>query len=282
VAKKRTARSDKAKTLQLQRQPHRRAHSQWQDRTGLAARMENFPSVTIPGARERSAQKSVKAPVASIHIHEELPRLDCRWSYQVAKRMLDVSLAIALVPLLIPVVLALIVVVKLSSSGPVFFRQRRIGQNGRSFYLYKFRTMSSDSASLLGNHLAAMPEACREWEQYYKLRLDPRVTRVGAVLRRTSLDELPQILNVLAGHMSLVGPRPVVEEELPRYGTSLPFYTAAKPGITGLWQISGRGRLSYEARVSLDVHYVKTWSLLQDLRVLLKTAAAVWRCDGAY
>jgi lipopolysaccharide/colanic/teichoic acid biosynthesis glycosyltransferase len=265
--------------------------------------MENFPSFTIPGARERSAQKSDIVSLASLHhqktgrapvlpcptdsddvlaFDQELPSLDDMWSYQIAKRILDVLLAIALVPVLIPVLLALTVVVKLSSRGPVFFRQRRIGQNGRSFYLYKFRTMFSDSDLLLATHLAAMPEARREWEQYYKLRVDPRVTRLGALLRRTSLDELPQILNVLVGHMSLVGPRPVVEEELLRYGASLPFYTAAKPGITGLWQISGRGRLSYEARVSLDVHYVKTWSLLQDLRVLLKTAAAVWRCDGAY
>jgi exopolysaccharide production protein ExoY len=265
--------------------------------------MENFPSIAIPGAGTRTVQKSDTVSLASLHhektgrtsvlpcptdpddvlaFDEELPRLDGRWSYQVAKRILDVMLVIALVPLLIPVVLALMVLVKLSSSGPVFFRQRRIGQNGQSFFLYKFRTMFSDSDSLLATHLAAMPEARQEWEQYYKLRVDPRVTRLGAALRRTSLDELPQILNVLTGHMSLVGPRPVVEEELLRYGTSLPFYTAAKPGITGLWQISGRGRLSYEARVSLDVHYVKTWSFLQDLRVLLKTAAAVWRCDGAY
>jgi lipopolysaccharide/colanic/teichoic acid biosynthesis glycosyltransferase len=259
--------------------------------------MENFPSITIPGARERIVPKSVLVPVPSLHHEEngkaptlpcagysddESPKLDSRWSYQVVKRILDVLLASAIVPLLIPVLVALAVVVKLSSGGPVFFRQRRIGQNGRSFYLYKFRTMFSDSDSLLAIHLAAMPEACQEWEQHFKLRVDPRVTRLGAALRRTSLDELPQILNVLMGHMSLVGPRPVVEEELPRYGTFLPFYTAAKPGITGLWQISGRGRLSYEARVSLDVQYVKTWSLLQDLRVLLRTAVAVWRCDGAY
>jgi exopolysaccharide production protein ExoY len=210
------------------------------------------------------------------------PHLQGRWSYRVAKRIFDIVLALALVPLVFPVLLILMAVMKLSSHGPVFYRQRRIGQFGRPFFLYKFRTMVPDGDSLLARHLEDTPEALQEWEQHYKLRADPRVTSLGAALRRTSLDELPQLVNVLAGHMSFVGPRPVVEEELPRYGGALAYYTAAKPGITGLWQVSGRGTLSYESRVLLDVQYVKSWSFVQDLKVLLKTPAAVRRCEGAY
>jgi exopolysaccharide production protein ExoY len=210
------------------------------------------------------------------------PTLQRQWSYRVAKRTFDVLLALIISPFLLPLALALVVLVKISSKGPVFYRQRRVGQNGRPFHLYKFRTMFHDSDWLLVSHLAAKPGARREWEQYYKLRVDPRVTRIGAALRRTSLDELPQLINVLAGHMSFVGPRPIVHEELPRYGQALPFYTAAKPGVTGLWQVSGRGKLSYETRVSLDVEYVSTWSFTKDLHVLMKTWAAVWRGEGAF
>ena len=136
--------------------------------------------------------------------------------------------------------------------------------------------------ALLRDYLNTDPEARQEWEEHYKLRQDPRVTPLGAVLRRASLDELPQIVNVLLGHMSFVGPRPIVLDEISRYGAAFPLYSAAKPGITGLWQVSGRGTLSYQARVSLDVDYVTTWSFLKDLVVLLKTARVVCNCDGAY
>jgi lipopolysaccharide/colanic/teichoic acid biosynthesis glycosyltransferase len=205
-----------------------------------------------------------------------------KWSYRFAKRIFDFLLALVLFVLLGPTVLLYVAVLKLCLRGPVFYRQRRIGQNGRRFYLYKFRTMIPHSDSVLVTHLAAVSDARREWQEHQKLRKDPRVTRLGALLRRTSLDELPQVLNVLIGQMSFVGPRPIVEEELTRYGASLPFYTAVKPGLSGLWQVSGRGELSYSARVTLDVQYVKTWSFMQDMRILLKTPAAVWQCDGAY
>jgi len=204
------------------------------------------------------------------------------WSYRVAKRTFDLVLAVALLPVFLPVCLLLMLSIKCSSKGPVFYRHLRVGQDSRGFYLYKFRTMFLHGDALLAAYLATSPEARQEWDEHYKLRWDPRVTRLGAILRRTSLDELPQIVNVLLGHMSFVGPRPIVHDEIQRYGAAFPFYTSAKPGITGLWQVSGRGNLSYETRVSLDIIYVTTWSFFHDLRVLLKTARAVCGSVGAY
>jgi exopolysaccharide production protein ExoY len=204
------------------------------------------------------------------------------WSYRVAKRMLDLVLAIALLPFFVPICLLLMLLIKCGSKGPVFYRHLRVGQDSRGFHLYKFRTMFLDSDTILKDYLATDPGARQEWDERYKLRRDPRVTPLGAILRRTSLDELPQIVNVLLGHMSFVGPRPIVHDEVCRYGGAFALYAAAKPGITGLWQVSGRGTLPYEMRVSLDIKYVTTWSFLHDLRVLLKTARVVCNSEGAY
>lgn len=196
--------------------------------------------------------------------------------------MLDVVLAVVILLLLFPVFLLLMLLVKCSSKGPVFYKQLRVGQGSRGFHLYKFRTMFVGSDAILAAFLATDEEAREEWAEHYKLRSDPRVTRLGAILRRTSLDELPQIVNVLQGHMSFVGPRPIVHDEIWRYGRAYALYAAAKPGITGLWQVSGRGTVSYATRVSLDVKYVTTWSLLHDLKVLVKTARVVCIAEGAY
>jgi exopolysaccharide production protein ExoY len=204
------------------------------------------------------------------------------WSYRVGKRLLDLTLALVLFPFLLPVCLLLMLLIKCSSRGPVFYKHLRVGQDSRGFHLYKFRTMFVDNDAILAAYLASDRDARQEWDEHYKLRRDPRVTRLGAILRRTSLDELPQIVNVLLGHMSFVGPRPIVHDEIRRYGMAFSFYAAAKPGITGLWQVSGRGTLSYEKRVSLDIRYVETWSFLHDMRVLLKTARAVCSSEGAY
>jgi exopolysaccharide production protein ExoY len=240
------------------------------------------------------ALSSHKHLVAETSSHEHFDTLACTcsrvpgnsfrhsWSYRVGKRVFDVALALLLLPFLLPVCLLLMLLIKCSSEGPVFYKHLRIGQDGRAFYLYKLRTMFLHGDALLEDYLATSPEARQEWDEHYKLRWDPRVTPLGAVLRRASLDELPQIVNVLLGHMSFVGPRPIVHDEIPRYGAAFRFYTAAKPGITGLWQVSGRGTLSYEARVSLDVSYVTTWSFLDDVLVLLKTARVVCNSEGAY
>jgi undecaprenyl-phosphate galactose phosphotransferase len=168
------------------------------------------------------------------------------------------------------------------TDGPVFFAHNRIGKAGRRFRCLKFRTMVPGADDVLAAHLERHPEARVEWERDHKLKDDPRVTRIGAWLRRFSLDELPQLLNVMRGEMSLVGPRPVVEEELSRYGQDIVYYVESTPGMTGLWQVSGRNDVDYRRRVHLDSWYVKNWSLWCDLIILIKTPRAVFRCQGAY
>ena len=198
------------------------------------------------------------------------------------KRASDTLLAILLAPLGGVMLVLAAVLIKLDSRGPVFFVQTRIGKDGKPFKIVKFRTMYQDAPARLGRYLAVNAAAQDEWKELQKLRHDPRVTRVGKTLRRFSLDELPQLWNVLRGEMSLVGPRAVHREELQRYGRQRGLYTAVQPGLTGLWQVSGRNRLSYEARVRLDTYYVRNWSLWLDLVILAKTAGVVLSGDGAY
>ena len=203
-------------------------------------------------------------------------------AYRVGKRAIDLLISITALPVVLILVAVVAILVKASSPGPIFYRHIRVGLKKKPFGLWKFRTMIHQSDHIFWNHLADSPEARREWLCYRKLKRDPRITKIGSFLRRTNLDELPQILNVLLGDMSLVGPRPVVEEELSRYGAGSTLYAAVLPGITGLWQVSGRGSLPYERRVALDVEYVSTWSIARDLLVLTKTLNAVWTCRGAF
>jgi undecaprenyl-phosphate galactose phosphotransferase len=168
------------------------------------------------------------------------------------------------------------------TGGPAIFSHRRIGRYGLAFGCLKFRTMVPDAEDALRRLLESDPRARAEWERDFKLREDPRITPVGEFLRRTSLDELPQLWNVLKGEMSLVGPRPVIEEELERYGDQVGYYLETRPGITGLWQISGRNDTGYEDRVALDSWYVRNWSLWYDLVILVKTVGVVMRGRGAY
>lgn len=203
-------------------------------------------------------------------------------TYKIVKRLLDIVLSIAVLPIVLILVAIVAVIVKLTSPGPIFYQHRRVGLGRKDFGLWKFRTMFHNSDHIFWNHLAQNADARREWLCYRKLKYDPRITKVGAFLRRTNLDELPQLLNVILGQMSLVGPRPVVEDELKRYGAGEALYSAVLPGITGLWQVSGRGCLPYEKRVALDVEYVSTWSFGQDLVVLTRTLNAIWTCRGAF
>lgn len=202
--------------------------------------------------------------------------------YRVGKRMLDLVLAVGLGVLVFPVCLLIMLAIKCTSPGPILYRHVRVGQRGCRFFLYKFRTMVPDSQYILDQYLAESYEARHEWTRQQKLRFDPRVTRLGKMLRRTSLDELPQIINVILGDMSFVGPRPVVPGEIARYGDAYSIYAVVKPGITGLWQVKGRGTVPYEKRILLDVEYVETWSMINDLKILISTPLVIANCEGAY
>lgn len=188
------------------------------------------------------------------------------------------ALLLLAAPLMV-VIAALIIVM---DGGHPMFSHVRIGYGGKAFACRKFRTMRRDADAILAAHLARHPEAAHEWSETRKLREDPRVTRIGALLRKTSLDELPQIINILKGEMSLVGPRPVTRDELPRYGDHIEDYLRSRPGLTGLWQVTGRSGTDFATRVSFDHRYVSTWSFLSDLSILARTPVAVFRGEGAY
>ncbi len=181
-----------------------------------------------------------------------------------------------------PLIGAIALAIRLSSKGPAFYCQQRIGKHGIVFCAWKFRTMVVDADEVLRRYLDENPELRREWEQNFKLRNDPRVTAVGRFLRKTSLDELPQLWNVLRGEMSLIGPRPIVDAEIVRYGDSIGLLGRVKPGLSGLWQVSGRSNTSYTDRVRLDMYYIRNWSVWLDLFILAKTCAVVLRRQGAY
>jgi Undecaprenyl-phosphate galactose phosphotransferase WbaP len=204
-----------------------------------------------------------------------------RWPARLTKRLFDLVSASALLVLLSPILLLISVALKLEG-GNVFFAHQRIGKNGRKFGCYKFRSMVPNAEQLLTQLLAKNPEMQAEWQREHKLKDDPRVSKLGDFLRRTSLDELPQLLNVLKSEMSLVGPRPIVQEELQRYGSEKSYYLMVRPGMTGLWQVSGRNDVDYETRVYLDAWYVKNWSLWYDLAILFKTIKVVFSRNGAY
>jgi len=199
----------------------------------------------------------------------------------VAKRAFDYVLAILALILVLPVAAVIYCLVRLDG-GPCFFEHARIGEGGKPFRCLKFRTMVPDSAEALSLHLSSNPQAAMEWAETCKLKDDPRITRVGRLLRSASLDELPQLINILRGEMSLVGPRPITEEEAARYGSAIGLYHAVRPGITGLWQIGGRSSLSYERRVQLDSQYVLERTLWIDLLIVVKTIPAVLSRDGAH
>ena len=194
------------------------------------------------------------------------------------------NIIVALVALifLAPVMIAVAMSVFAQDGGPILFAHRRIGRDGRHFLCLKFRTMAVDAERRLADLLAADPDARAEWERDHKLRDDPRVTRLGAFLRRSSLDELPQLFNVLRGEMSVVGPRPIVDAEVVKYGHRFGHYCAVKPGITGLWQVSGRNDTSYRTRVALDCVYARERSLLLDGYIILSTVPAVLSRRGSY
>lgn len=198
------------------------------------------------------------------------------------KRLFDIAMASSMLLFFSPFLLIAALAIKLQGGGPVLFKHRRIGRNGEAFTLFKFRTMRVDADAVLEKLLAEDDAARAYWEEFRKLPDDPRVTPIGKFLRRASLDEFPQLLNVLRGDMSIVGPRPVTDSELSRYGTYQSAYEAARPGLTGLWQVSGRNRMDFDSRVKLDVMYIRDWSLLKDIKLIIRTIPAVLVGTGAY
>jgi lipopolysaccharide/colanic/teichoic acid biosynthesis glycosyltransferase len=203
------------------------------------------------------------------------------FQYSLLKRIMDIAIVCAMLPCILPLCVIAAAIVRLSSPGPILYRHKRVGRFGREFHVWKFRSMFVNANEILQEYLEKNPDARREWAATQKLRADPRVTRLGSFLRKTSLDELPQLINVLAGSMSLVGPRPIVTGEKTRFGDAYFFYTSARPGLSGLWQVSGRSDLSYEQRIALDESYVRNWSLIEDIRILWRTAGVVWGSRGA-
>ena len=247
----------------------------------LSYDFENFDTPST--ASKHSAAGRTPARPFTARPHDQRSTLPgTLFRYRVIKRLADLFLVLLITPILFPLMLVIAAFVHFTSAGPIFFSHRRICKNGIFFSMWKFRTMCVDSAEVLEHYLAAHPEARAEWNQTHKLRFDPRITSVGLFLRRYSLDELPQVWNVVTGRMSIVGPRPIVAAEVEKYGESFSYYCRVKPGVTGLWQVSGRSKLSYPSRVKLDCDYVERWSLFRDFRILIATAKSVVNQDGAY
>jgi exopolysaccharide production protein ExoY len=199
-----------------------------------------------------------------------------------AKRVVDIVLALSGIFLLAPLFVICFLATAFTSPGPALFRHRRVGFDGKHFDCLKFRTMVTDAPDRLRRFLESSPEAASEWATNRKLRHDPRVTAIGSILRKSSLDELPQLFNVLRGEMSIVGPRPVTDEELERYSSSVGAYLACRPGITGLWQVSGRSTTTYSKRVACDTFYARNWSMYLDAKIVIVTLPSVLLSDCAY
>ena len=199
-----------------------------------------------------------------------------------AIRGLDIVVALAALVLLFPLLIVTGILVAVTDPGPVFFAHKRLGKDGQSFPCLKFRTMAVDAEKRLAQILATSPEALAEWQRDHKLKNDPRITPIGKFLRASSIDELPQFINVLRGQMSVVGPRPIVAAEMERYGRYFHHYCGVRPGITGLWQVSGRSDVNYRRRVAMDVRYVMRRSFFLNLRIIVLTVPMVILARGSY
>ena len=230
----------------------------------------------------RTRAGSEKGSAESEWTASPLSRLVSSSGWRAFKRCVDLALGLVLVSVTLPLMMAIVLAIKFESPGPVFFVHRRIGKGSTEFGLIKFRTMIVDAQRSLEMYLKANPDQMVEWNERYKLRNDPRITRVGRFLRKSSLDELPQLFNILRGDMSLVGPRAIVRQEIDRFGEYAATVLSIKPGLTGLWGVSGRNEVSQQERARLEYQYVTKWSFLLDLWILIRTIPAVLRGHGAY
>lgn len=222
-----------------------------------------------------------RAPPANVRSRAGAARSPRIWELWV-ERGLDIALALTALVFAAPLLLAIAIIVKLQDGGPILFGQQRIGRYGRTFRCYKFRSMATNAEAALEALLASDPQAKAEWELDHKLKRDPRITPIGNFLRRSSLDELPQFLNILRGEMSCVGPRPIVAAEIPKYGRWYGHYTRLKPGLTGMWQVSGRNDTTYMRRIALDIAFSRSRSLRLYFYILLMTVPAVLSRRGTY
>lgn len=278
----------------------------WEQTHEVACEKNVYWAVVVPPENKHEAVSAIIADylytMPNVHVVSEITGLPNHWNPQqldgltgihlqqnlmlplprVTKRLLDMAAALAGGLVLLPLFFYLAVAVKMSSRGPIVYAHTRIGRYGRHFKAWKFRTMFQNADQVLEHYLAEHPELREEWERDHKLKYDPRVTRIGRFLRKTSLDELPQLWNVIRGDMSLVGPRPIVDAEVDKYGAYYGLYTMVKPGITGLWQVSGRNNTTYDERVQFDAYYVRNWSPSLDLYLLLRTIRIVLFAKGAY
>ncbi|WP_284312909.1 sugar transferase [Labrys miyagiensis] len=212
------------------------------------------------------------------NINRTLPRKVA----QLSKRGFDVAVSSAALIFLLPLIAAMAGALLILQGRPLFIRHNRVGLGGKSFPCLKFRSMVVNADLTLRAHLRDNEAARQEWEETHKLKNDPRITPIGRFLRKSSVDELPQLINIILGDMSLVGPRPIVRDEIVRYGLHIEDYKRVRPGLTGLWQISGRNDTSYHDRVALDVRYVREWSFWRDLSIIAKTVPAVLKSSGSY
>ena len=228
--------------------------------------------------------KGSGADAGRFDVWDDIPNARAPYPVQSSptKRAMDLVFAVPVVIFVSPLLMLIYALLKVFDPGPALFTQMRVGRDGREFMVYKFRTMRVDAEARLAEMLEKNPRAAAEWARFQKLRCDPRVTMLGRILRKSSLDELPQLLNILRGEMSVIGPRPVTVAEMARYGADVPYYTAVRPGVLGLWQVKGRNRLTYPERVALDVQYVKTWSIWQDFKIVAMAIPVVLLGLGAY
>ena len=201
-----------------------------------------------------------------------------RTPYKIVKRISDVVLATIGLILLLPIFIIIGLAIKIESKGPVFFKHTRIGKNGLIFKMYKFRTMYENAEDKIKEFT---PEQMKEWKENYKLTNDPRITKMGKFLRKTSLDEIPQLINILKGDLSLIGPRPIIKEELEKYKENKEKFLSVKPGLTGYWAANGRSNTSYEERIKMELYYVDNMSMKLDIKIFLKTILSVVKKEGA-
>lgn len=198
--------------------------------------------------------------------------------YIVIKSIIDTILASMILVIILPIILVISVLIKLDSKGPIIYKQKRLGKDGKVFMIYKFRTMVSNAEEIMQNFTLEQKE---EFQKFFKLKNDPRITRMGNILRKTSLDELPQIFNILKGDMAFIGPRPVVLNEIEKFGNLKDEYLSVKPGLTGWWACNGRSTTTYEERIKLEMYYINNLSFKLDIKCLIKTVIAILKKEGA-